>query len=91
MAPVALRDLAESPELEGTEVVSMKARSSPPLTPPSPPCLVTDYIRHQVESNPDAPAVQCEQEQPYSYAALWQLVEHIAAAGQFRAGRIMPL
>ncbi|GFF71641.1 nonribosomal peptide synthetase 3 [Aspergillus lentulus] len=91
MAPVALRDLAESPELQGTEVVSMKARSIPPLTPPSPPCLVTDYIRHQVESNPDAPAVQCEQEQPYSYAALWQLVEHIAAAGQFRSGRIIPL
>ncbi|PKX91451.1 nonribosomal peptide synthase SidE [Aspergillus novofumigatus IBT 16806] len=91
MAPVALRDLAESPELQGTEVVSMKAHSFPPLTPPSPPCLVTDYIRHQVESNPDAPAVQCEQEEPYSYAALWQLVEHIAAAGEFRSGRIIPL
>ncbi|KAF7181185.1 hypothetical protein CNMCM7691_000314 [Aspergillus felis] len=91
MAPVALRDLAESPERQGSEVTSMKVPSFPLLSPPSPPCLVTDYIRYQVESNPDAPAVQCEQEPPYSYAELWHLVEHIAAAGQFRSGRIIPL
>ncbi|RHZ65493.1 nonribosomal peptide synthase SidE [Aspergillus thermomutatus] len=91
MAPVALRDIAESPELQGTEMVSTKPRSIPLLSPPYPPCLVTDYIRYQVESNPDAPAVQCEQEQPYSYAKLWQLVEHIATAAQFRSGRIIPL
>ncbi|GFG26505.1 nonribosomal peptide synthetase 3 [Aspergillus udagawae] len=91
MAPVALRDLAESPELQGSEVISIKTPSFSLISPPSPPCLVTDYIRYQVESNPDAPAVQCEQEQPYSYAALWHLVEHIAAAGQLRSGRIIPL
>ncbi|GAB1205147.1 hypothetical protein APSETT445_003817 [Aspergillus pseudonomiae] len=91
MAPVALRDVVESPELQGSPVVSTKARSFPLRTPPSPPCLVTDYIRYQVESNPDAPAVQCEREQPYSYGQLWQLVAHIAAVAQFRSGRIIPL
>ena len=91
MAPVALRDVGESPEPQGSQIVLTKPHSFPLVTPPSPPCLVTDYIRYQVESNPDAPAVQCEREQPYSYAQLWQLVAHIAAGGQFRPGRIIPL
>ncbi|EAW12158.1 nonribosomal peptide synthase SidE [Aspergillus clavatus NRRL 1] len=91
MAPVALRDVAESPELEGTQIVPTKITSIPSLNHPSPPCLVTDFIKYQVESNPEAPAVHCEQEQPYSYAELWQLVLQIANAGQFRSGRIIPL
>ncbi|KAF7596857.1 hypothetical protein BBP40_012457 [Aspergillus hancockii] len=91
MAPVALRDITETPELQATQLAPTKADSFTPLRHPSPPYVVTDYIRYQVEWNPDAPAVQCEGEQPCTYTELWALVIQIATAARFRSGRIVPV
>ncbi|KAJ6116028.1 hypothetical protein N7523_006445 [Penicillium sp. IBT 18751x] len=53
-------------------------------------CTVTDLIRYQVETNPEALAVHCEHERPYTYRELWQIVERIAANAAFAPGSIVP-
>lgn len=58
---------------------------------PSPPCLVTDFIRYQEKQNPDAFAVHVENEAPYTYGALWQLVQQIATTAPFASGDIVPV
>ncbi|KAK5998071.1 Nonribosomal peptide synthase sidE [Cladobotryum mycophilum] len=64
---------------------------SDPLDMPAAPCLVTDFIRYQVEANPNEYAVHVENEHPYTYSELWQLVEHIAAKASFTPGTIVPI
>ena len=58
---------------------------------PSAPCLVTDFIHYQVKLNPQAFAVHVEDENPYTYAELWQLVEQIAVRTSFAPGNIVPV
>lgn len=58
---------------------------------PSAPCLVTDFIRYQVKRDPDSFAVHVENETPYTYGALWRLVEQIATKAPFVAGDIVPV
>lgn len=58
---------------------------------PSPPCSITDFISYQVEQNPDAFAVHVENETPYTYGALWQLVQQIASTAPFASGDIVPV
>ncbi|KAH8797765.1 hypothetical protein F5884DRAFT_151489 [Xylogone sp. PMI_703] len=60
-------------------------------TTPAAPCLVTDFIRYQVETNSEAFAVHCEHEQPYTYSELWQLVNQIVAKSTFAPGVIIPV
>jgi non-ribosomal peptide synthetase component F len=60
-------------------------------TLPSAPCTVTDFIWHQVESQPSAFAVHCEHERPLTYAELWQLAVDIAARAGLGAGLIVPI
>lgn len=58
---------------------------------PDPPCLVTDFIVYQVKQDPDAFAVHVENEAPYTYGALWQLVQQIATTAPFVPGTIIPV
>ena len=96
MAPIATRHLIPSPTLDSpvttlkqkvTNVIQAQATSSSP----SVPCLVTDLIRYQVETNPGASAVHCENEEPYTYHELWQIVEQIALNARFASGSIVPV
>lgn len=85
MAPIATADIQDV-------VLDTPANAFPSsIKAPSPPCLVTDFIRYQVNRDPDAFAVHVENEDPYTYAALWQLVEQIAAKAPFTAGDIVPV
>ncbi|OQE15219.1 hypothetical protein PENFLA_c033G04040 [Penicillium flavigenum] len=96
MAPIASKHLIPSHTLHSpattlkqkvTNVTKAQATSSPP----SAPCLITDLIRYQVETNPEAFAVHCEHEQPYTYHELWQIVEQIALNARFASGSIVPV
>ncbi|CRL24052.1 AMP-dependent synthetase/ligase [Penicillium camemberti] len=96
MAPIATRHLIPSPTLDSpvttlkqkvTNVIQAQATSSSP----SVPCLVTDLIRYQVETNPGAFAVHCENEEPYTYHELWQIVEQFALNARFASGSIVPV
>ncbi|KAK4865062.1 hypothetical protein LT330_001685 [Penicillium expansum] len=96
MAPIATKHLISSDTLHSpattlkqkvTNVTQYQATSSPP----SAPCLVTDLIRYQVETNPEAFAVHCEHEEPHTYHELWQLVEQIALNARFTSGSIVPV
>jgi non-ribosomal peptide synthetase component F len=96
MAPIASKHLMPSHTLhspvttlkqKATKVTQAQATSSPP----SAPCLVTDLIRYQVETNPEAFAVHCEHEEPYTYHELWQIVEQIALNARFVSGSIVPV
>lgn len=85
MAPIATADINDS-------VLDTPANGFPSsIKAPSPPCLVTDFIRYQVNQHPDAFAVHVENETPYTYGALWQLVEQIAAKAPFVPGDIVPV
>jgi non-ribosomal peptide synthetase component F len=53
--------------------------------------LVTDFIRYQVKRAPDAFAVHVENEAPYTYEALWQLVQQITTKAPFVPGAIVPV
>lgn len=59
--------------------------------PPVAPCLVTDKIRYNVEVNPGAFAVHCENEQPCTYAELWQLALTIMSNAKIAPGFIVPI
>src|ERR1700678_818042 len=85
MAPIATADL-NYPLLDAP--VNLLSSSSKAI---SAPCLVTDFIRYQVKLNPQAFAVHVEDENPYTYAELWQLVEQIAATAHFAPGNIVPV
>lgn len=96
MAPIATRHLIPSHIVDSpattlkqkvTNVIQAQATSSPP----SAPCLVTDLIRYQVETKPEAFAVHCEHEEPYTYHELWQIVEQIALNAKFASGSIVPV
>lgn len=96
MAPIATRHLIPSPTLDSpvttlkqkaTNVIQAQTTSSSP----SAPCLVTELIRYQVETNPGAFAVHCENEEPYTYHDLWQIVEQIAINARFASGSIVPV
>lgn len=85
MAPIATADIND--HLLDTPLNP----SSPLIKSPSPPCLVTDFIRYQVSRDPDAFAVHVEDETPCTYGALWQLVEQIAANAPIVPGDIVPV
>ncbi|THC89640.1 hypothetical protein EYZ11_010916 [Aspergillus tanneri] len=85
MAPIASADI-NNPLLDAP--VNLFPSSS---RAPSAPCLVTDFIRYQVKLNPQAFAVHVEDENPYTYADLWQLVEQIVARAPFARGNIVPV
>lgn len=95
MAPIASHHLMESPPLEGpTTTVKRELAAKSALTtasPPSAPCLVTDFIRYQVQTNPNALAVHCEHEEPCTYSDLWHIVEQIFLNARFAGGSIVPV
>ncbi|RAH78998.1 acetyl-CoA synthetase-like protein [Aspergillus japonicus CBS 114.51] len=62
-----------------------------PSKAPQVPCLVTDLIHYQVQQNPQATAVEEENNRGYTYGELWQLVEQIAAKADFAPGEIIPV
>jgi non-ribosomal peptide synthetase component F len=96
MAPIASKHLIPSHTLHSpATTLKQKAanviRAQATSSPPSAPCLVTDLIRYQVETNPEAFAVHCEHEEPYTYHELWQIVEQITLNARFASGSIVPV
>ncbi|PYI05173.1 acetyl-CoA synthetase-like protein [Aspergillus sclerotiicarbonarius CBS 121057] len=85
MPPIANSDLGDT-FLDGPVNHSLPLSKAPRA-----PCLVTDLIHHQVKLDPQALAVQEENERAYTYAELWQLVEQIAARAAFAPGDIVPV
>ncbi|KAI4231866.1 MAG: hypothetical protein LQ349_005333 [Xanthoria aureola] len=61
------------------------------LEVPKAPCRIFDYIKYQVDTNPDAPALQYESDPAISYAQLDKLTERIARALSVRKGTIVPI
>ncbi|PWY85083.1 acetyl-CoA synthetase-like protein [Aspergillus heteromorphus CBS 117.55] len=96
MAPIAVRDIIDGADVMASESITIKekvvgVKGTSIRQRPSAPCLVTDFIRYQVESEPEAVAVHYEDEEPYTYSQLWQLVEQIRATGNFAPGQIVPV
>ncbi|KAJ5250086.1 hypothetical protein N7489_000496 [Penicillium chrysogenum] len=96
MAPIASKHLIPSHTLHSPattlkQKVANVIRAEATSSLPSAPCLVTDLIRYQVETNPEAFAVHCEHEEPYTYHELWQIVEQIALNARFASGSIVPV
>ncbi|KAJ5093145.1 AMP-dependent synthetase/ligase [Penicillium angulare] len=95
MAPIATQYLLDSPPHHTInskfKIDNTSSHKEAVIELPSAPCLITDFIYYQVKKNPDAPAVHCEYEQPYTYHQLWSIVQSIASSANILPGSIIPV
>ncbi|KAL8820770.1 MAG: hypothetical protein Q9223_001086 [Gallowayella weberi] len=100
--PIATKDLIDGgfndsyyPNTQdGPNEVQLKVldeKQNAPGNLPVPPCCIFNYIKHQVNTKPDAPALQYELNPAVSYAELDKLTEKITRVLSIRKGTIVPI
>ncbi|KAL8801462.1 MAG: hypothetical protein Q9182_004428 [Xanthomendoza sp. 2 TL-2023] len=73
-------DIQDGPHAVRLKMADNKQKA--PENRPVPPCRIFDYIKHQINTKPDAPALQYELNPAVSYAQLNKLTEKIARTVQ---------
>ena len=101
MAPIAVQDFHTS-EIKGkheylskknglvkASIQNFESRKGERV--PKAPCRVFDFILHQVQTQPNAPAVQFGKSKPITYLELSGLTTRIVSALSIRRGSIVPI